>query len=108
MASLYISILRPGAACCHGTAAVSSPVVYCDEAPGNLLNGPGATTTPASPGPGEKSMSEVLTGAEFKKQLRGGTPKMGLFVNSSSPTVVEQLAFSGYDWLLVDSQHGDM
>jgi 4-hydroxy-2-oxoheptanedioate aldolase len=53
-------------------------------------------------------MSEVLTGAEFKKQLRAGTPKMGLFVNSSSPTVVEQLAFSGYDWLLVDTQHGPM
>ena len=27
---------------------------------------------------------------------------MGLFVNSHSPTVAEQLAHSGYDWLLVD------
>jgi 4-hydroxy-2-oxoheptanedioate aldolase len=53
-------------------------------------------------------MSEVLTGAEFKKQLRAGIPKMGLFVNSSSPTVVEQLSFTGYDWLLVDTQHGPM
>jgi len=53
-------------------------------------------------------MSEALTGAEFKKQLRAGTPKMGLFINSHSPTVVEQLAHSGYDWLLVDSQHGPM
>src|SRR3989440_5464622 len=53
-------------------------------------------------------MSEALTGAEFKKQLRAGTPKMGLFVNSHSPTVAEQLAHSGYDWLLVDSQHGPM
>jgi 4-hydroxy-2-oxoheptanedioate aldolase len=49
-----------------------------------------------------------LTGAEFKKQLRAGSPKMGLFVNSHSPTVAEQLAHSGYDWLLVDSQHGPM
>jgi len=53
-------------------------------------------------------MSETLTGAEFKKQLRAGTPKMGLFLNSHSPTVAEQLAHSGYDWLLVDSQHGPM
>ena len=53
-------------------------------------------------------MSEVLTGAEFKKQLRAGTPKIGLFVNSHSTTVVEQLAHSGYDWLLVDTQHGPM
>ncbi len=49
-----------------------------------------------------------LTGAEFKKQLRAGTTKLGLFVNSHSPTVAEQLAHSGYDWLLVDSQHGPM
>ena len=53
-------------------------------------------------------MSESLSGAEFKKQLREGKPKFGLFINSHSPTVVEQLAFSGYDWVLVDSQHGPM
>jgi 4-hydroxy-2-oxoheptanedioate aldolase len=50
----------------------------------------------------------TLSGAEFKKQLRAGTPKMGLFLNSHSPTVAEQLAYSGYDWLLVDTQHGPM
>src|SRR5271170_1188406 len=49
-----------------------------------------------------------LTGAEFKKQLRSGSPKFGLFVNSHSPTVAEQLAHSGYDWLLIDTQHGPM
>src|ERR1700682_2461453 len=48
------------------------------------------------------------TGAEFKNQLRSGAPKFGLFVNSHSPTVAEQLAHSGYDWLLVDTQHGPM
>ncbi len=50
----------------------------------------------------------AISGAEFKKQLREGQPKMGLFVNSHSPTVAEQLAHSGYDWLLIDSQHGPM
>ena len=53
-------------------------------------------------------MTEPLTGAAFKQELRNGSPKMGLFVNSHSPTVAEQLAHSGYDWLLVDSQHGPM
>ncbi len=48
------------------------------------------------------------TGAEFKGELRNGVPKMGLFLNSASPTVAEQLAHSGYDWLLVDAQHGPM
>jgi 4-hydroxy-2-oxoheptanedioate aldolase len=53
-------------------------------------------------------MSEVLSGAEFKKQLRAGVPKLGIFLNSHSPTVAEQLSYSGYDWLLVDTQHGPM
>jgi 4-hydroxy-2-oxoheptanedioate aldolase len=53
-------------------------------------------------------MSEVLSGAEFKKQLREGKTKLGLFLNAHSPTVAEQLAHSGYDWLLVDTQHGPM
>jgi 4-hydroxy-2-oxoheptanedioate aldolase len=50
----------------------------------------------------------ALSGSEFKKQLRAGTPKLGLFLNSHSPTVAEQFAHSGYDWLLVDTQHGPM
>ena len=53
-------------------------------------------------------MSEAPTGAQFKEQLRSGQPKFGLFINSHSPTVTEQLAHSGYDWLLVDTQHGPM
>jgi len=53
-------------------------------------------------------MSEPLSGAEFKKQLREGRPKIGLFLNSHSPTVADQMAHSGYDWLLVDFQHGPM
>jgi 4-hydroxy-2-oxoheptanedioate aldolase len=52
--------------------------------------------------------SGTQSGVEFKKQLQAGTPKLGLFLNSHSPTVAEQLAHSGYDWLLVDSQHGPM
>src|SRR5438128_12387391 len=50
----------------------------------------------------------ALSGGEFMKQLHDGKPKMGLFLNAHSPTVAEQLAHSGYDWLLVDTQHGPM
>jgi len=49
-----------------------------------------------------------MTGADFKQQMRTGSPKMGLFLNTHSPTVAEQLAHSGYDWLLIDTQHGPM
>jgi 4-hydroxy-2-oxoheptanedioate aldolase len=52
--------------------------------------------------------NSTLSGAEFKQELRDGKPKMGLFLNAHSPTVAEQLAHSGYDWLLVDTQHGPM
>jgi len=53
-------------------------------------------------------MNDTVSGADFKKQLREGRPKIGLFLNSHSPTVADQMAHSGYDWLLVDSQHGPM
>jgi 4-hydroxy-2-oxoheptanedioate aldolase len=53
-------------------------------------------------------MGNALTGVEFKNELRAGAPKLGLFLNSHSPTIAEQLAHSGYDWLLVDTQHGPM
>ena len=32
----------------------------------------------------------------------------GVFVNSASPTVAEHVANCGYDWVLVDMQHGPM
>jgi len=50
----------------------------------------------------------AVNGSDFKKQLRAGQPKFGLFLNAHSPTIAEQLAHSGYDWLLVDTQHGPM
>lgn len=53
-------------------------------------------------------MTTAPSGADFKAALRSGTPKIGLFLNSHSTTIAEQLAHSGYDWLLVDTQHGPM
>ena len=42
-------------------------------------------------------MADVVTGTDFKKEMREGNPKLGLFLNSHSPTVAEQLAHSGYE-----------
>lgn len=50
----------------------------------------------------------MSSGEEFKNELKAGKAKMGLFLNSASTTVAEQIAHSGYDWLLVDFQHGPM
>jgi len=48
------------------------------------------------------------SGVTFKEELRSGQVKMGLFVNSHSTTVAEQISHLGFDWLLVDMQHGPM
>jgi len=48
------------------------------------------------------------TGEQFKKELREGKPKFGLFVNGGSTAIAGQLSFLGYDWLLIDTQHGAM
>jgi len=54
------------------------------------------------------SQSKKQTGEEFKQDLQNGKPKYGIFVNSGSQAVAAQLSYSGYDWLLIDSQHGSM
>jgi len=52
--------------------------------------------------------SNRQSGEQFKAELRSGKPKFGIFVNSGSTSVAAQLSYSGYDWLLVDAQHGAM
>jgi len=47
-------------------------------------------------------------GQIFKSELIQKMPKFGVFVNSGSPVVAEQLSHQGYDWLLIDTQHGPM
>lgn len=53
-------------------------------------------------------MAVKQTGEDFKKELREGQPKLGIFLNSASPVVAAQFSHSGYDWLLIDLQHGPM
>jgi 4-hydroxy-2-oxoheptanedioate aldolase len=48
------------------------------------------------------------TGKQFKEALKKGDAKFGLFLNSGSPVIAEQLSFGKYDWLLVDAQHGPL
>lgn len=49
-----------------------------------------------------------ISGAEFKAQIKAGEPKFGVFLNSASPVLAAQFSHSGYDWLLIDAQHGPM
>lgn len=52
--------------------------------------------------------TERITGEAFKADLKAGKPKMGIFLNSASPPLAAQFSHSGYDWLLIDMQHGPM
>jgi len=47
-------------------------------------------------------------GEQWKNDLRGGQKAYGLFLNATSPTIAAQLSHAGYDWLLIDTQHGPM
>jgi 4-hydroxy-2-oxoheptanedioate aldolase len=44
----------------------------------------------------------------FKKSLLSGRTSFGLFINSASPTIAEQMTQAGYDWLLIDAQHSSL
>src|ERR1700689_5327957 len=40
------------------------------------------------------------------ERVRAGTPTRGTFLNLGSALAAEILALSGFDWLLVDLEHG--
>lgn len=42
----------------------------------------------------------------FKRALAAGEQQIGLFLGTSYPYVAELLAGTGFDWLLVDGEHG--
>jgi 2-keto-3-deoxy-L-rhamnonate aldolase RhmA len=42
----------------------------------------------------------------FLEQVRAGTPTCGTFLNLGSALATEVVALSGFDWLLVDLEHG--
>ncbi len=42
----------------------------------------------------------------FKESVRSGATHLGTFLNLGSPLVAEVCALSGFDWLLVDLEHG--
>jgi len=46
----------------------------------------------------------------FKRAIHAGTPQIGLWCSTCSPYVTEAVAGSGFDWLLLDTEHapGDL
>jgi 4-hydroxy-2-oxoheptanedioate aldolase len=42
----------------------------------------------------------------FKARLKGGDTQLGLWLGLGEPTVAEVAAQAGFDWLVVDAEHG--
>ncbi len=42
----------------------------------------------------------------FKSRLRASEPLVGCFVMAPSPTIVEMCGFSGFDFVIIDQEHG--
>ena len=41
----------------------------------------------------------------FKRALHDGSTKVGIFVSAADPAAAELAAVSGFDWLIIDSEH---
>ena len=44
----------------------------------------------------------------MKKKLKAGQPVFGSMITFPSPAVVEMLGYLGYDWVLIDNEHGNI
>lgn len=51
-------------------------------------------------------VNECRAGASLAERVRGGGVSLGVFVNLGSSLATEVLALAGFDWLLVDLEHG--
>ena len=51
-------------------------------------------------------MSGVRAGNRFKDRLRAGTLQTGFWLSLANPYTAEICAGAGFDWLLIDGEHG--
>jgi 2-dehydro-3-deoxyglucarate aldolase/4-hydroxy-2-oxoheptanedioate aldolase len=58
------------------------------------------TTAPGAPNP------SIPPRADLRRRVLAGEPTIGLFVGLNSPVSAEIVARAGYDWALVDLEHG--
>lgn len=47
-----------------------------------------------------------MTTVQWRERIRGGGPAIGTFLGMGSAVAAEVCALSGFDWLLVDLEHG--
>lgn len=47
-----------------------------------------------------------MSAAEFTQRVRRGEPMIGYWISSDNPPAVERIARLGYDYIVLDAQHG--
>src|SRR5688500_3037549 len=52
------------------------------------------------------SEADTMTPNHVKQRIRAGQPAFGSLLNFGDPLVAEMMAAVGFDWLLVDTEHG--
>ncbi len=56
--------------------------------------------------PGDTSLPIIPPRSDLRRRVLAGEPTIGLFVNLGSVVAAEIVARAGYDWALVDLEHG--
>ena len=51
-------------------------------------------------------MTHVMTENHFKKSIQAGERQLGAFMALADPVSAELMATTGFDWLLIDGEHG--
>ena len=44
----------------------------------------------------------------MKEKIARGEPALGASIMFPSPQIVEMLAYAGFDWVLIDCEHGSI
>src|SRR5271163_4611535 len=59
-----------------------------------------------SPAASSESVEMDVPSNRFKRALREGKPQIGLWLALADPVAAELCASAGFDWLLLDAEHG--
>ena len=55
---------------------------------------------------GRKPVCDMPNAATFKAKLNGSEPAFGIWITLESPSITEMAARMGFDWIVIDAEHG--
>src|SRR5690606_5713722 len=61
-----------------------------------------------APRPALNAGADRMRTNTLKQKLRDGKPAFGAMITFPSPPIVEMLGYMGFDWVLIDNEHGSI